>query len=127
MKTKDFIKMLQDADPSGELHVRMQGGIPRFAIRNPGYWDGNYSYIDEDGNWVESEESDKIDIYCQDIDDYVERGFSKDITLEDMKKKFKFKLLGGEERNKETKERIMKMVEESYNDMVKSQNLFTKK
>ena len=35
MKTKDFIKMLQDADPSGELHVRMQGGIPRFAIRNP--------------------------------------------------------------------------------------------
>lgn len=127
MKTKDFIKMLQDADPSGELHVRMQGGIPQFAIRKPGYWDGHYSYIDEDGNWVESEEGDKIDIYCQDIDDYVEREFSKDITLEEMKEKFKFKLLGGEERNKETKERIMKRVEESYNDMVKFQSLITKK
>lgn len=127
MKTKDFIKMLQDADPSGELHVRMQGGIPQFAIRQPGYWDGNYRYIDEEGNWVESEEGDKIDIFCQDIDDYVEREFSKDITLEEMKKKFKFKLLGGDERNRDKKERIMKKVEESYNDMVKFQNLITKK
>ena len=28
MKTKDFIKMLQDEDPSGEAHIRMSGGVP---------------------------------------------------------------------------------------------------
>ena len=50
MKTSEFIKMLQEADPSGEAHVRMYGGVPKFAELKPGYWDGPYSYIDEEGN-----------------------------------------------------------------------------
>jgi len=59
MKTSEFIKMLQEADPSGEAHIRMEGGIPRFAELKEGYWDGPYSYLDEEGNWVYSTEGNK--------------------------------------------------------------------
>ena len=48
MTTSQFIKMLQEADPSGEAHIRMDGGIPLFAELKPGYWDGPYEYIDEE-------------------------------------------------------------------------------
>lgn len=50
MTTSEFIKMLQDADPSGEAHIRMSGGVPKYAELKEGYWDGPYSYIDSDGN-----------------------------------------------------------------------------
>ena len=52
MTTSQFIKMLQEADPSGEAHIRMEGGIPLFAELKPGYWDGPYEYIDEDDNYL---------------------------------------------------------------------------
>ena len=71
MKTKDFIKMLQEADPSGECHLRMPGGVPEYAIIKEGYWDGPYSYIDHQGNWVYSSEDNKVDIYCTEIEDFV--------------------------------------------------------
>lgn len=94
MKTKDFIKMLQEADPSGEAHIRMEGGIPRFAELKPGYWDGPYSYLDEEGNWVYSTEGDKVDIHCLDRYDYVSDMFSTHNipTWEEVRSKFKFSL-----------------------------------
>lgn len=71
MKTKDFIKMLQEADPTGECHVRLDGGIPRFAERKEGYWDGPYQFIDEDGNLVISIKNDKVDIHAMDSEDFI--------------------------------------------------------
>jgi len=35
MKTKELIKILQKADPSGEAHVRMDGGVPTYANTKP--------------------------------------------------------------------------------------------
>jgi hypothetical protein len=94
MKTKDFIKMLQDADPSGEAYLRMEGGIPLFAEHKPGYWDGPYSYVDEDGNYVYSTKGSKVDIHCIDLDGFVERNFNiyEENNWEKIKSMFKFEL-----------------------------------
>jgi hypothetical protein len=114
MKTKEFIKMLQEADPSGEAHIRMEGGIPRFAELKPGYWDGPYSYLDEDGNWVYSTEGNKVDIHCLDRYDYVSDMFStyRIPTWEDVLSKFKFSL--GYSDSSEREENSLLDAKESY-------------
>lgn len=71
MKTKDFIKMLQEEDPSGEAHIRMDGGVPMFAELKPGYWDGPYSYISDEGEYITSSLDNKIDIHCVDKEQFV--------------------------------------------------------
>jgi hypothetical protein len=90
MKTKEFIKMLQEADPSGESHVRIDGGIPQFAHLVPGYYDGSYNYLDDNDNWVKSTEGTKVDIYSMDVWDFVEQ--HEDLEWEDVKSKFIFKM-----------------------------------
>ena len=94
MKTKDFVKMLLDADPTGEHHVRLNGGFPGGVELKEGYYDGSYNYIDDDGNFVRSNEGAKVDIYTMDIDDFVERHYDeKDPENWDkIKKKIIFKL-----------------------------------
>lgn len=74
MKTKELIKMLKEADPSGELHVRMAGGVPKCAYPLPGYYDGNYSYI-QDGKYHVSMTDKKVDVICWGIDDFMEEVF----------------------------------------------------
>lgn len=72
MKTKDFIKILQEADPSGEGYVRLPcGGAIRFVEAKEGYWDGPYSYIDEDGKYVSSTQGYKIDVYTKEPTDFI--------------------------------------------------------
>lgn len=71
MKTKELIKLLQEVDPSGECHVRMEGGIPITAYRLPGYYDGAYEYLDESGNWVVSTKGDKVDIITMDKETFI--------------------------------------------------------
>ncbi|MFW6243216.1 MAG: hypothetical protein ACOC2W_03560 [bacterium] len=77
MKTKDFIKMLQEADPTGESYVRIEGGPIYRAELKPGYWDRPYSYIekttDNKLNWVESTKGNKIDIHTISLFDFAER------------------------------------------------------
>lgn len=75
MKTKDFIKMLQEADPTGEAHIRMEGGIPIEVSGLPGYYDGNYNYLDDDGNYIISRTGTKVDIHTMNLDDFVEEHF----------------------------------------------------
>ena len=76
MTTGEFIKMLQEADPSGELHMRFpEGGEPIFAERKPGYWDGPYKYINKEGKYVHTSKGEKVDIYFIDKWDYIERHF----------------------------------------------------
>ena len=73
MTTKELIEMLQKADPTGNAHIRMEGGIPWFAELKEGYWDGPYSYLDEDGNWVYTTKGDKVDLHMIDVYDFVVR------------------------------------------------------
>lgn len=72
MKTRELIEMLQKADPFGECHVRVAGGMPWFAERKEGYWDGMYTYIDED-KLIYSTEGQKVDLYIMELEDWVER------------------------------------------------------
>jgi len=78
MKTKDFIKMLQEEDPSGEGYLRIGSGNPiYFMTQKEGYWDGPYSYLKkgEDGKpiWVQSTKGYKVDVYTIDMFDFSEK------------------------------------------------------
>lgn len=115
MKTSEFIKMLQEADPSGEAHIRMEGGIPLFAELKPGYWDGPYSYIDEDDNYVTSTEGDKIDIHCLDIEGFIER--NDHLLWEELKEKFIFKFTYVNK--KEREDGVLKIAKEAYDEHIK--------
>lgn len=129
MKTKEFIKMLQDADPSGEAHIRMEGGIPRFAELKPGYWDGPYSYIDEDGNWNYSTQGDKVDIHCTEVDDFVDDmvGTYRIPEWEEVTSKFKFSLgYSIESQRKERENKILEIAKEAYDHAVDMHKRFEK-
>lgn len=65
--------MLQDADPTGEKHIRLVGeGMPLYAYAKPGYYDGPFTYV-EDGKLHLSADKEKVDIYADNGDDFVER------------------------------------------------------
>ena len=117
MTTKEFIKMLQDADPTGESHVRMYGGVPIGAARIPGYYDGNYAYIDENDNYVSTMKGSKVDIYCRDyvdiISDYYDEDKTKEENWEIIKSKFVFDLGAGiTDKEKRFMDRVYKEFEE---------------
>jgi hypothetical protein len=129
MKTSEFIKMLQEADPSGEAHIRMEGGIPRFAELKAGYWDGPYSYLDDEGNWVYSTEGNKVDIHCVDRYDFAYDMVStyNIPTWEEVVSKFKFNLgYAIESQRKEREESSLKSAKEAYDDSVELHMRFRK-
>ncbi len=130
MKTKDFIKMLQEADPTGEGYLRMEGGIPYCAIPKEGYWDGPYSYIDEKGNYVYSIEGYKIDLCCIDVDGFVERHFDlhEPNNWENIKSKFIFKLGGycNPDSRNERADQIIKTAKEQFDLLTEIYSKFLK-
>lgn len=119
MTTSEFIEILKKADPSGDAHIRMEGGIPLFAELKPGYWDGPYSYIDKDDNYVYTSAGSKVDIYCVDIWDFVERNMNRNTKWEEIEKKFKFELTYSiKEHKDERANSILKQAKEAYNDIM---------
>lgn len=72
MKTKELIKQLQEADPSGECHVRINNEPICSVYSLPGYWDGPYNYLEWDKDrknptWIQSTKGDKVDIATVDL------------------------------------------------------------
>lgn len=127
MTTGEFIKMLQDADPDGSAHIRMSGGVPKGAELKAGYWDGPYHYIDDEGNWVYSSKGLKVDIWCEEIDDFVSDmldTYDKP-SWEDVKKKFKFELTYSiPEQRKEREDGILARAKEAYDSTIDMYNRF---
>jgi hypothetical protein len=118
MTTKEFIKMLQEADPSGECHVRMPGGIPTYAEHKEGYWDGPYAYINGQGQYVYTTQGSKVDIHCVEVDDFVELNYNKVKTWQDIEKLFVFDLTYAIKEHREEREnRILKEAKETFNDI----------
>lgn len=119
MTTSELIKLLQEEDPEGNSHIRMNGGMPRFVIGKEGYWDGHYQYLDENGNFVTSIENDKIDIYSMDESEFVVDIYRDTISWEDVKLKFKFKLDGycNIEHRKEIEDKVLLKAEEAFKMM----------
>ena len=72
MKTKDFIKMLQEEDPSGEGYIRVQGGAVVWVEAKEGYWDGSYQYYDPQTRKLHTTtEGYKVDVMTIDENDIV--------------------------------------------------------
>ena len=72
MKTKDFIKLLQEEDPSGEGYVRVQGGAILCVEQKEGYWDGNYQYYDSETKILHiTSDNYKIDVHTISSEDIV--------------------------------------------------------
>ena len=116
MKTKDFIKMLQNEDPSGECHIRINGKMPDYVENKPGYWDGPYTYLDEDDNYVLSTVGDKIDICTMGIEEFVQE--NTDISWEELKNKFKFDLTYSNPNNhKERMDFIINKAKKIYDEI----------
>lgn len=99
MTTKEFIKMLQDADPEGEGHIRLPGGgVPYYADRKAGYWDGPYQYLEykkdkygDDAVLVTTIAGYKVDICVKDIEGIV---WDENGNMERLKKRFRFEFGG---------------------------------
>ena len=123
MTTKEFIKMLQEADPTGESHIRMSGGIPYSAELKPGYWDGPYSYINEEGQYVYTTQENKVDIYTIEIWDFVERHYRRGTAWEDIEKMFVFDLTYSiKEHRDERANRILKEAKEAFIEIDRIEN-----
>lgn len=75
MTTGELIEALKTADPSGELHVRMAGGIPKYVYALHGYYDGHYTYLKDDKMHYSTRGS-KVDIMCWTEDEVIEDAFS---------------------------------------------------
>lgn len=123
MKTKDFIKMLQEADPSGEGYLRMSGGVPIMAEPKEGYWDGSYYFIDENGNFVTSTQHYKIDIHQLDLEgfvsDFVESNGEANCQWEKLRNKLIFDIGNHAEiRQQEKKESVYKRAKAEFDDCV---------
>jgi hypothetical protein len=72
MKSKDFIAMIQQADPTGEAQIRLCGsGVPIAAELVEGYFDGPHHSIDENGNYLISIQGGKLDIHTIDLKEHV--------------------------------------------------------
>jgi hypothetical protein len=132
MKTKDFIKMIQDADPSGEAHIRMSGGVPHYADCKPGYYDGAYRYIDENGNYITTTNGNKVDIWCKEPSDYIWDDMDFDPykdnveeSWEILKSKFKFEYGYNNDdlpkHRKDDIERFFKNLRSDFDYYIKSQ------
>jgi len=121
MTTKEFIEMLQKEDPTGEGHIRMHGGVPKYAESKPGYWDGPYQYIDKDGNFVTSINGYKVDIRCVDLDDFVsdETDMHDINNWEDIESKIKFEFGGYADPNqrREKEKAIIESARETWEEM----------
>jgi hypothetical protein len=138
MKTKDFIKMLQEADPEGEGYIRFpDGGAPWFAESKPGYWDGPHQYlkkIDPDGSnnisnmkIVTSTKGYKIDLHVYSVDEMV---WEEDGDMDEIRKRIEidYGYLSDDRENrfwkwveeeaKHTREYDKKFLEEWYEEVV---------
>lgn len=122
MTTAAFIKMLQDADPSGTAHIRLGDGVPLHAELKEGYWDGPYSFIDEEGNYNYTTMGMKVDLYCVDIFEFVERNMNihDPENWEKIKNKFRFSLTYCVKEHRDEREGyVLKEAREAYDDIYK--------
>jgi hypothetical protein len=76
VKTKELIRQLQEADPSGELHVCVGNTDISFVSIEPAYYDGRQEIIErgEDCKVVCARitgKGQKIQIHCLSIDDAI--------------------------------------------------------
>lgn len=127
MTTEDFIKILQKEDPSGKAHIRLHGGIPMGAELKPGYWDGPYSYINEQGQYVHTMKGEKVDIWCVEPEDFVwdnEMGYcpykdNREEAWEKLKTLFVLEYTNSIKEQRDEKERnFFKNIEDNFKEYV---------
>lgn len=132
MKTKELIEMLQKEDPTGECYVRIDGGAISHCEKKPGYYDGMYSYFENDV-FHTSAKGDKVDIITiswkdivweldgdmEEIRKLISPDFSHYMSYEDEEKKFWEKI---ELESKKAKVAYEKLASEMLNSALKRFN-----
>ena len=122
MTTNEFIKMLQEADPKGDTHLRFPDGMPFFAELKEGYWDGAYDYINEDGKWVCSIKNLKVDVHFKTRYDFIEEKIGRYPnlkTLDEIYEYFIFEFDGYTESSKNDKIKTYKeLIQKDYYEIV---------
>lgn len=108
MTTKELIELLQEADPDGTSHIRLTGGIPRYILFKDN--DEPYHYIDENGNFITKSSGTKVDIYCDDVFEFVLNKHTTLDSLDEIKNTFIF----DDDVDIEYKNLIIREVEDSY-------------
>lgn len=130
MTTSEFIEMLKKADPKGTAHVRLGSGeVPYGAELKPGYYDGPYTYIDNDGKYVLTNQGEKVDIFCKDTSsiiwdsNWTPWGVSPDVEWQNVKSKFivDFGAYAVKEQREENTDRFFKEIKEEFDYMIESQ------
>lgn len=119
--TKEFIEMLKKADPKGDGFIRLVGGIPIAAEAKEGYWDGPFTYIDDNNNFVTSINGYKVDIHQLDLDDWVSNqvNIHDPNNWENIKSKIKFEFDGYSRSQKDREDSILSSAKESWETMAK--------
>ena len=92
---------------------------------------GENLFIDEEGNWVYSIKDNKVDVYCEDIDDFVANKINayRIPAWEDIKSKFRFELGGYavEGQRNERAENVLKKAKETSSSSNSNLIIFQKK
>lgn len=70
MTTSELIDRLRAADPEGNTHISCGGTFVDVYVE-PGFYDGPYSYINEDGKYEISDKGNKVVIINKDLQDFV--------------------------------------------------------
>ena len=70
MKSGQIIEKLKELDPTGEIHVSVNGEAITYFDLLPGYYDGPGVYIEEDEFFIDGENQ-KIIIHTEDLEDFV--------------------------------------------------------
>lgn len=110
MTTKELIKLLQEADPEGNSHVRSRGdGVPYRVDVLEGCWDGPYEYLtgplcDKNTKFVFTDKGSIVEISTVDIEEWIWNDNKNASRIE-----FDF-----ENKNKEFLKSLKQQVEESY-------------
>lgn len=84
LTTNELIEVLKREDPSGKLYVRGVGSIVDVE-RLPGYWDGYYEYLDEDGYFHITRKGEKVNLVMYEWEDFIadEDGDTSKLIIED--------------------------------------------
>ncbi len=96
----------------------MHGGIPISVEPKPGYYDGAYSYLDDEDNYVTSTKGLKVDIHCVDMYDFIDNNTNKRTKWSEVQEKFKFDL--GPDPYKRGEE-VLKSAKKLYDDIIKDE------
>lgn len=122
MTTSELIDQLRKADPTGNMHVRINGSTPYCCEAKEGYWDGHYTYFENPDNvWqsklIYSTLGNKVDIHTMDLYDFISCRYYHGVTWETVQSWLKFEFTYYPESNTERIDSILKLAKQHFDEI----------